>query len=58
MAGSAMDEFIPFVMQMLNNAPDANAPTPLVNRQATVYGVTIPFLVGYFLNHVSFVELT
>jgi hypothetical protein len=47
MTGSAMDEFIPFIMNMMKNSPDPNAPVPLGNRPTTVYGVTIPFHVSH-----------
>jgi hypothetical protein len=51
MTSSALDEFIPFIVQMLKDAPDTNAPTPLVNRHSTVYGVTIPFLVSKIIHN-------
>jgi hypothetical protein len=52
MTGSALDEFIPFIVQMLKDAPDKNATPPLVNRHSTVYGVTIPFLVSEIMHNI------
>ncbi|KAH8728629.1 hypothetical protein GQ44DRAFT_747490 [Phaeosphaeriaceae sp. PMI808] len=43
MTVSALDEFFPFILEMMKNPPDPNAPIPLGNRHETVYGVTIPF---------------
>lgn len=46
MAHSAMDQFTAIIVDMLKSPPDPNAPLPLVNRQGTAYGVTIPFHVS------------
>jgi hypothetical protein len=35
------------LVTMIENAPPADEPLPLANRKATLFGVTIPFLVCY-----------
>lgn len=50
---SALDEFIPFIVSMMKDAPDPNGRPPLGNRKETVYGATIPFQVSYEYTRIS-----
>ncbi|KAF2031504.1 hypothetical protein EK21DRAFT_63184 [Setomelanomma holmii] len=43
MTRSALDDFIPVLMEMMSSPPDPNAPIPRANRRDTAYGVAIPF---------------
>jgi hypothetical protein len=42
---SAMEQFTLFIGKTIQDPPDPNAPQPMSNRHATIYGVTIPFQV-------------
>jgi hypothetical protein len=45
MSISAMDEWMPIILEMMESPPEPNKPLPLANQFKTVMGVTIPFLV-------------
>ncbi|KAH6644304.1 hypothetical protein C7974DRAFT_383291 [Boeremia exigua] len=45
MSKSAMNDFMPIIIEMMRNPPDPNEPLPLSNRLSTAIGVSIPFLV-------------
>jgi hypothetical protein len=53
MAEDAMSQFIPAILNMLQNPPDPNEPLPLSNRRETIYGVTLPFLVSAIENFLA-----
>lgn len=45
MPNTAMNEFLPMIIEMMRNPPDPNEPLPLANRLEVVVGVSVPFLV-------------
>ncbi|KAK7192982.1 hypothetical protein DPSP01_005191 [Paraphaeosphaeria sporulosa] len=45
MGESAMNEFMPIILEMMKNPPDANESIPVVNHFSTAIAVTMPFLV-------------
>lgn len=53
MAEDAMSQFIPAILNMLQNPPDPNEALPLSNRRGTIYGVTLPFLVSEIENFLA-----
>lgn len=45
MSNTAMSDFMPIILEMMQNPPDPNEPLPLMNRLSTAIGVSVPFLV-------------
>lgn len=45
MANTAINEFLPVIIEMMRNPPDPNEPLPLPNRLEVAVGVSVPFLV-------------
>ncbi|KAH7089108.1 hypothetical protein FB567DRAFT_324925 [Paraphoma chrysanthemicola] len=43
MTRSALDDFLPVLLEMMKDPPDPNEPLPLTHRRSTAYGVAIPF---------------
>ncbi|KAL6702642.1 hypothetical protein ACN47E_001265 [Coniothyrium glycines] len=44
MEGTAMQDFIPVIMELSQHPPDPNGPRPLANHRGFAIGVTMPFL--------------
>lgn len=42
---TAMETFLPILIEMMRNPPDPNKPLPLSNRLEVAVGVSVPFLV-------------
>lgn len=40
---------VELIIEMLKDPPDPNEPLPVMNRKATIYGLTITSLVSTFL---------
>jgi hypothetical protein len=45
MANTALEAFLPILIEMMENPPDPNEPLPLSNRLEVAVGVSVPFLV-------------
>jgi hypothetical protein len=44
MANTALEAFLPILIEMMENPPDPNEPLPLSNRLEVAVGVSVPFL--------------
>ncbi|KZM20215.1 hypothetical protein ST47_g8651 [Ascochyta rabiei] len=46
MDDTAMNNFMPLIIEMMRNPPDPKMPLPLINHLGVAIGVSVPFLVG------------
>lgn len=45
MDNTALNEFMPIIIEMMRDPPDPNKPLPLTNRLSGAVGISMPFLV-------------
>ncbi|KAF9702001.1 hypothetical protein EKO04_001061 [Ascochyta lentis] len=45
MGNTAMNEFMPIIIEMMRNPPNPNEPLPLINHFGVAIGISVPFLV-------------